>query len=220
MAHGEGWTFEPLIVEDLRKVSGGLWTDHQVRELNRRLKNYCAAPRDKLSVSSKDREDSKARTQQVKGEIVAIDASLQKLGTAGVILPHDIPNMLMSRLHRGEPIRQGLLAKRNLLERELQSLRRPRGPKPNIALEYFIVIVADACHGVGVRVSARRNINGRLDSPFLRVLSLANGRLPADRRANSEAALRARARDTGIAWWRWFRFSAPEPRRRARTKAR
>jgi hypothetical protein len=211
------WTFEPLKVEELRQVSKGIWGNHQVQKLNRQLELYCSVPQDRLPAAPKASEESKARVKKVKKEIFAIDASLRNLRTAGVILPDDIPNQFMSRVHEGRPVRLSLLARRGSLDRELQSLRLRRGRKPNLALDYFIKIVADACHVAGVGPLAERSkrwdSEEELDTPFLRVLYLAHERLPADRRASSRSALAWQARNSGLPWWRTITLGHPEPKR-------
>jgi hypothetical protein len=214
------WVYEPLLAVQLQNASKRPWSPEIVANLNRHLQQFGRTPLDKFSPSEPDAKTT-ARVGALSKQIAAVDAAILKLRTARVLLPADTQNALMIRRSLGENIHHVLLAERHARERELQSLRKPKGPRPNFMLDDLIAIVADACNHVGVTVSAGRNRNnGKLDSPFFRVLCLAHARLPTDHQAKSEAALKRRARDTGIGWWKWFRFSAPIPKKRLRSKAR
>ncbi len=85
----------------------------------------------------------------------------------------------------------------------VKSRRGKPGPKPNIWLDEFIVIVADAYYQAGGNVSAQPNsITKKLETPFLRVLRIVYQCLPRQHPSITLSALDERARRTGIPLWK------------------
>ena len=87
----------------------------------------------------------------------------------------------------------------------IQSRPRKSGRKPNKWLDEFITIVADAYSCAGGNVSAQpRAIDGKLETPFLRVLRHVYQRLPQEHQSVTLSALEARARRQ-ISKWKEYR---------------
>lgn len=77
-----------------------------------------------------------------------------------------------------------------------------RGRAPDLWLDWFIILVSDAFNAAGGTPAAGEQSKlGRRESPFLRVLRFIHRRLPDKRRAESDAALDARAARSD--WKEW-----------------
>jgi hypothetical protein len=211
------------------------FTSESRAELNECLRRNCGPEGDKL-VSKHHKAAAQMRASIARDArsllttLRAMDAATEP-GTrwaAWKLFPADRKRQFGVVSITGEMLGHGW-SMRELIAR-LEALRRwaeyqapaleavsKKGRAADLWLDWFIIVVSDAFDSAGGIVSATHTMKRQKlvrESPFLRVLRFIHRRLPAERQAESESALDARAARSDWREWTAYRDRGRRIRKR------
>ena len=196
--------FRPLTddhFEELERL-GNVKFSHEIRaSLNERLERLCSVEGDGLV--HRERRAASRMLAGLAGDIARVQIRLNGMRDTRLAAWELFPIDSMGRFSTkhlsgavlGQPYSQAammamLQTVRRWAEQRAKSLEPKRGRKgrhPNLWLEYFIVLIAEAYTAAGGTVSASyQETMQRRQTPFLRVLRAVHRHLPAKRQAKTE----------------------------------